>query len=78
MTVEEYTLIRVSLLNKAKLDNFKLIKESYDFVLDELIEFGEENNFKSVRIENLTKNLKDEENAKTKIKQESVKTATIQ
>lgn len=72
MTVEEYTLIRISLLNKAKLDDFKLIKESYDSVLDELIEFGEENNFKSVRIKNLTKNLENENNAKTKIKQKTI------
>lgn len=76
MVVEEYTLIRVSLLNKAKLDDFKLIKESYDSVLDELIEFGEENDFKSVRIKNLTKNFEDEKNAKTKIKRETISTIT--
>lgn len=76
MVVEEYALIRISLSNKAKLDNFKLIKESYDSVLDELIRFGEENNFKSVRIKNLTKKFENEKNAKTKIKQESITTST--
>lgn len=41
MTVDEYALIRISKSNKAKLDSYKLSKrESYDAVLDVLIEFG--------------------------------------
>ena len=78
MTVEEYALIQVSKSNKAKLDDFKLIKESYNLVLDELIRFGEENNFKNVRIENLTKKIEEEKNASIKIKQEEIRTATVQ
>ena len=70
MVVDEYTLIQVSLTNKAKLDDYKLAKgESYNNVLDELIEFGEENDFKSVRIENLTKKLDKKNERKIKVKQ---------
>ena len=76
MVVEEYTLIQVSKSNKKKLDNFKLINESYNSVLDELIEFGEENSFKETRIKNLTKKLKNEENANNKIKQGQIKAST--
>jgi len=54
MVAEEYALIQVSRSNKEKLDDYKLTKgESYNYVLDELIEFGEQNNFKSIRIKNL-------------------------
>lgn len=61
MTIEDYTLIQVSKSNKDKLDSYKLIKkESYNDVLDELIELGEKNNFKNVRVKNLTKNLEEE------------------
>ena len=78
MTVEEFTHIYISRSNKAKLDNFKLINESYNAVLDELIKFGEENNFKSKRIDNLTKNLRNDNsvNAKTKIKQGAITAST--
>ena len=72
MVVEEYTNIQVSKSNKKKLDGFKLLKESYNSVLDELIEFGEENNFKSIRIKNLTKKSEIKENAKNKIKQKAI------
>ncbi len=72
MPIEEYTLIRVSKSNKEKLDDYKLTKgESYNSVLDELIEFGEENNFKSIRIQNLSKNLEIKENGRNKIKQKA-------
>ncbi|MFW9969331.1 MAG: hypothetical protein ACFFDF_03960 [Candidatus Odinarchaeota archaeon] len=58
MTVEESTHIIISKSNKEKLDDFKLNKrESYNSVMDELIELGEKNNFKNIRIENLTKNI---------------------
>ena len=76
MVVDEYTFIQISRSNKAKLDNFKLIKESYNFVLDDLIEFGEENDFKSKRIKNLTKKLEIEKLGNNKIKSESVKAST--
>lgn len=79
MIVDEYALIRISRSNKAKLDFYKLAKrESYDAILDELIEFGEENNFRNLRIKNLTKNLEEHENGKNKIKQRTINTTTIQ
>lgn len=76
MVVEEYTNIQVSKSNKSKLDNFKLINESYNAVLDELIKFGKENSFKETRIKNLTKKMEFEKNANIKIKKESVKAST--
>ncbi len=70
MVVDEYSSIQISKSNKVKLDDFKLAKrESYNYVLDDLIEFGEENDFKRIRIKNLTKNLEDESDRKIKIKQ---------
>ena len=72
MAIEEYTLIQVSKSNKEKLDNLKILKrESYNSVLNELIELGEESNFKNIRIQNLTKNFKVKENGKIKIKQKA-------
>ena len=50
------TTIQISISNKEKLDNFKLSKrESYNSILIELIEFGEENNFKDSRINKIKK-----------------------
>ena len=74
---EKYKLIQVSELNKEKLDIFKLIeKESYNSVLNELIRFGEENNFKSVRIKNLTKKLEVNKLGNNKIKQRAITAST--
>jgi len=68
MTVEEFKLIRISLLNKVELDDFKLFeRESYNLILGELIRFGKENGFKDVRIKNLNKKLGDKENGKIKL-----------
>lgn len=79
MVVEEYALIQVSKLNKEKLDIFKLIeKESYNSVLNELIRFGEENEFKSVRIKNLTKKLEVNKLGNNKIKQRAITASTDQ
>ena len=65
MVVEEYALIQVSKLNKEKLDGYKLFKrESYNSVIDELIELGEENGFKDVRIKNLKTRYKTLKNLK--------------
>jgi len=70
MAVEDYTLIRVSMLNKEKLDNFKIIKdESYNSALGDLIKFGEKYDFKGRRIRNLTKKMEDKDDRKIKIKQ---------
>ncbi len=75
MVVEEYALIQVSKPNKEKLDNYKLFnRESYNSVLNELIKFGEENNFKNIRIKNLTKNLEENENGTNKVKQRAIST----
>lgn len=79
MVVEEYALIQVSKSNKKRLDNLKLFeRETYNLVIGELIGFGEEKDFKSIRIENLTKNLRNEKdvNAKTKIKQGTITAST--
>ncbi|KKK58412.1 hypothetical protein LCGC14_3044700 [marine sediment metagenome] len=73
MTVEEYALIQISRSNKLILDSYKLAKrESYNIILDDLIEFGEENDFRNLRIKNLTKNLENKENAKIKAKQRAI------
>jgi len=77
MTVDEYTHIQVSKLNKEKLNNLKIFeRETINSILGELIRFGEENNFKSVRIKNLTKNLENEKNARNKIEQRTIKAIT--
>ena len=80
MEDDENTTIQVSRSNKDKVDDSIRIhdKESYNNIFSELIEFAIENNFKDIRIKNLTKNLKDDINANNKIKRETVKTATIQ
>lgn len=78
MVVEEYALIQVSKSNKTKLDNLKILKrESYNSVLDELIRFGEENDFRNKRIKNLTKELEVNKLAKTKINKGAIRTVTI-
>ena len=79
MVVDEYTFIQISRSNKAKLDNLKILKrESYNSVLNELIEFGEENDFRNKRIKNLTKNTEVNKLAKTKINKGAISTVTIQ
>ena len=77
MVVEEYALIQVSKSNKKKLDNLKLFeRETYNFVLSELIRFGEENRFKKIRIEKFNKKMV-QENGKNEINKGSIKSATI-
>lgn len=76
MVVNEYTHIQVSRLNKQKLDNLKIFeRETINSVLGELINFGEENRFKKVRIEKFNKKMV-EENGRNKIKQESIRAST--
>lgn len=77
MVVEEYALIQVSKSNKEKLDNYKLLnRESYNSVLGDLIEFGDKNSFKDIRIKNLTKNLEEHKNGKNKVKQRAISRIT--
>jgi len=79
MAIKEPSHIVISKLNKEKLDDFKLLeKESYNSVLNELIRFGEENEFKSIRIKNLNKILERDNNvnAKIKIKQRTITAST--
>lgn len=69
MVVDEYAFIQISRSNKEKLDSYKLAKgESYNYVLNELIEFGEENDFKRIRIHNLTKKMEKNDDRKIKVK----------
>ena len=69
---EEYTLIRISKLSKEKLDNLKIIKgEPYHSVFGDLIEFGEKYNFKSIRMDNLKKNMEVKNEGKIKVKQKA-------
>jgi len=70
MTEEDYTLIRISKLSKKKLDNLKIIEgEPYYSIFDELIDFGEEYNFKRIRAEKLAKKMDDKDERKIKVKQ---------
>ncbi len=77
MVVNEYTTIQISKSNRERLDNFKLSeRESYNSLLNELIRFGEENEFKSNRIKNLTKKLEVSKLGNNKIKQRAITAST--
>ena len=78
MAIKEPAHIIISKLNKEKLDIFKLLKkESYNSVISELIRFGEENDFRNKRINNLNKGLNNDNiNAKIKIKQRAITAST--
>ena len=79
MTVEEYTHIQVSKSNKEKLNNLKLFeRETMNFVFGMLIEFGEKNGFKNLRIKNLTKKLEIEKIGNNKIKQRAIVSTAVQ